>query len=106
MTSLHLTREVSPQYRLVRGPWHVARARGTSNTTDARGGTIPRAMKVQQLAAMKVAYPDKSLNVGLTGCAAIPSPSSPTLPDASSARGTQAPSTMSSGLDLGSSVAG
>jgi hypothetical protein len=55
---------------------------------------------------MQAADPDKSLNAGLTGCAAIPSPSSPTVPHASSARGTQAPPTTSSGLDLGSSVHG
>jgi hypothetical protein len=70
------------------------------------GGTIPHAMQVQQLAAMQAAHPDKSLNAGLTGCTAIPSPSSLALPHASSARGTQAPSTMRTGLDLGSSVEG
>jgi hypothetical protein len=32
--------------------------------------------------AMQAACPNKSLNVGLTGCAAITSPSSPTLPHA------------------------
>jgi hypothetical protein len=31
---------------------------------------------------MQVAYPGKSLNAGLTGCMAITSPSSPTLPHA------------------------
>jgi hypothetical protein len=76
-----------------------------SATTDARGGMIPRAMQVHQLASMQAAGPDKSLNAGLTGCVAIPSSSSPTLPHASSARGTQALPTTSSGLDLGSSVA-
>jgi hypothetical protein len=35
--------------------------------TDARGGKIPHAMQVQQLAAMQAAHPDKSLNAGLTG---------------------------------------
>jgi hypothetical protein len=38
-----------------------------SATTDARGGKIPHAMQVQQLAAMQEAHPDKSLNAGLTG---------------------------------------
>jgi hypothetical protein len=31
---------------------------------------------------MQAAYPGKSLNTGLTGCTAITSPSSPTLPHA------------------------
>jgi hypothetical protein len=48
---------------------------------------------------------DKSLNAGLTSCAAITSPSSPNLPHASSARGTQAPSTTRASLDLDSGVA-
>jgi hypothetical protein len=55
---------------------------------------------------MQAAGPDKSLNAGLTGCTAIPSTSSPTLPHASFARGTQAPPTAGSSLDLGLSVAG
>jgi hypothetical protein len=79
--------------------------RGVSTTTDACGGTIPHAMQVQQLAAMQAAHPDKSLNAGLTNYVAIPSPSSPTLPRASSARGTRVPSTTRTSLDLGSSVA-
>jgi hypothetical protein len=49
--------------------------------------------KIQQLAAMQTDRLAKSLNASLTGCADITSPSSPTLPHASSARGTQAPST-------------
>jgi hypothetical protein len=76
-----------------------------STTTDARGGMIPHVMQVQQLVAMQSAHPNKSLNAGLTGCAAVTSPSSPTLPHASSARGTQAPSTTRTSLDLGSGVA-
>jgi hypothetical protein len=63
-------------------------------------------MQVQQLPAMQAAHPDKSLNADLTGYAAIPSPSSPTLPHASSARGTQAPSMTCTSLDLVSSVVG
>jgi hypothetical protein len=47
----------------------------------------------------------QGLNAGLTGCAAITSPSSPTLSHVSSARGTQAPSTMCTSLDLGLGVA-
>jgi hypothetical protein len=39
-------------------------------------------MQEQQLAAMQAACPGKSLNAGLTGCVAITSPSSPTLPHA------------------------
>jgi hypothetical protein len=78
-----LARQV--QLRLARGPRCTAKTQGASTTTDARGGTIPHTMQVQQLAAMQIAHPDKSLNDGLTGCAAIPSPSSPTLPHASSA---------------------
>jgi hypothetical protein len=81
-------------------------ARGASTTTDTRGGTIPHAMQVQQLAVMQATHPDKSLNAGLTGCAAIPSPSTLTLPHASSARGTRVPSTTRTSLDLGSGVVG
>jgi hypothetical protein len=53
-----------------------------SIATDACGGTNLHVTKEQQMAAMQAAYPDKSLNEGLTGCAAITSPSSPTLPRA------------------------
>jgi hypothetical protein len=77
-----------------------------STTTDAREGMIPHHVQVQQLAAIQAAQPDKSLNAGLTSCAAIPSPSSLALPHASSARGTQAPPTTRTSLDLGSGVAG
>jgi hypothetical protein len=90
------------------GVW--ARTHGTSPRREHHQqrlwGTIPHSMQVQQLTAMQPAHPDKSLNAGLTSCAAIPSPSSPALPHASSARGTQAPSTTCTGLDLGSGVAG
>jgi hypothetical protein len=85
------------------GTW--SQAHSTSTTTDAHGGTIPQVMQVQQLAAMQGAHPNKSLNSSLTSCAAVASPSSPTLPYASSARGTLAPSTTSTSLDLGSGVA-
>jgi hypothetical protein len=103
-TSLRPAREV--RSRLVRGPGRTTQAQGASTTTDVCGGTIPHAMQVQQLEAMQAAHPNKSLNAGLTGRAAIPSPSTPTLPHASSARGTRAPSTTRTGLDLGSSVPG
>jgi hypothetical protein len=99
-------RTTTLRLRLVHGPWRAARAQGASTTTDACGGTIPHAMQVQQLTAMQEAHPNKSFNAGLTDCAAIPSPSSLTLPHASSARGTQAPSTTRTSLDLGSGVAG
>jgi hypothetical protein len=104
-------REVSASHDLPPAPigmWDMTRgtSQGREHQHQRAWGTIPRAMQVHQLAAMQAAGPDKSLNAGLTGCAAIPSPSSPTLPHASSARGTQAPPTTSSGLDLGSSVAG
>jgi hypothetical protein len=49
---------------------------------------------------MQLARPDKNLNAGLTNCVTIPSPSSPTLPHASSARGTQVPSTTRTNLRL------
>jgi hypothetical protein len=90
------------------GAWAMARgaSSGHEHHHDECGGAIPHAMQVQQLVVMQAAHPDKRLNAGLTGCAAITSPSSPTLPHAISARGTQAPPTTSSGLDLGSSVAG
>jgi hypothetical protein len=82
-----------------------ARTCGARTTTDACGGTNLHAMQVQQLATMQATLPDKSLNAGLTGCAAITSPSSPTLQHASSARGTQAPSMTCTSLDLGLGVA-
>jgi hypothetical protein len=63
-------RTTSPRLRLVRGPGHTTRAQGMSTTTDACGEIVPHAMQVQQLAAMQGAHPDKSLNAGLTGCAA------------------------------------
>jgi hypothetical protein len=85
------------------GTW--AQTHNTSTTTDTCGGTILHVMQVQQMAVMQAAHPDKSLNAGLTGCAAVTSPSSPTLPHASSARSTQAPSTTRTSLDLGSGVA-
>jgi hypothetical protein len=50
--------------------------------------------------------PDMSLNAGLLSCVAIPLSSSPTLPHASFSRGTQAPPTTSSSLQLGLNVAG
>jgi hypothetical protein len=57
------------------GTW--AQTHSASTTTNARGGTIPHVMQVQQLAAMQAAHPNKSLNAGLTSCAAITSSSSP-----------------------------
>jgi hypothetical protein len=71
------------------GTW--AQTRGISTPTDARGRMILHFLRVQQLAAIQAARPDKSLNVVLTGYADITSPSSPTLLHASSAQGTQAP---------------
>jgi hypothetical protein len=53
-----------------------------SITTDSCGGTNLLVTQEQQLAAMQAAYPGKSLNACLTSCAAITSPSSPTLPHA------------------------
>jgi hypothetical protein len=85
------------------GAW--AQTHGTSTATDACEGTNLHVMQAQQLAAMQAARPDKRLNAGLTRCAAITSPSYPTLPHASSDRGTQAPSTTRNSLDLGSGVA-
>jgi hypothetical protein len=55
---------------------------GVSIATDARGGTNLHVTREQQLAAMQTACPGKSLNAGMTGCTAITSPSSPTLPHA------------------------
>jgi hypothetical protein len=81
------------------GVW--AQTHCISIATDACGGTNLHVMQVQQLAAR----PEKSLNASLTSCAAITSPSSPTPPHANSARGTQAPSTTRTSLDLGSDVA-
>jgi hypothetical protein len=64
-TSLRLARE--DRLRLARGPGHTTKAHGVSTTTDVHGGTTPHAMKVQQLAAMQAAHPDRSLNAGLIG---------------------------------------
>jgi hypothetical protein len=86
------------------GTW--AQMHGARTATDACGGTILHARQVQQLGAMQAAHPDKSLNASLTGCASITLPSSPTLPHVSSARGTRAPSTARTSLDLGSGVVG
>jgi hypothetical protein len=77
-----------------------------STSIVTRGGTIPRAMQMHQLAVMQAAGSDKSLNAGLSGCTTIPSTSSLTLPYTSLSRGTQAPPTTGSSLDLGPSVAG
>jgi hypothetical protein len=66
--------------------------------------TWSSAIQIHQLAAR--AGPDRSLNAALLNCAAIQSPSSPTLQHANSARGTQAPPTTSSGLRLGFNVVG
>jgi hypothetical protein len=52
------------------------------------------------------AGPDKSLNVDLLSCVAVKSPSPLTLQQANSTRVTQAPPTMSSGLQLGLNVVG
>jgi hypothetical protein len=72
-TSLRLARQV--RLRLVRGSRRTAR---TSPPTRVEENVTQE----QQLAAMKAAYPDKSLNAGLIGCTTITSPSSPTLPHA------------------------
>jgi hypothetical protein len=85
------------------GAW--AQTHGTGIAIDACGGMNLHVTRKQQLAAMQAARLDKSLNVGLTSCTAITSPSSPTLPHASTARGTQAPSATRTSLDLGSGVA-
>jgi hypothetical protein len=69
------TRSLAPT-----GVW--AQTHGTSIATDACGGTNPHVMQEQQLSAIQAACPGKNLNAGLTGCAAITSPSSPSLPHA------------------------
>jgi hypothetical protein len=53
---------------------------GASIAIDACGETNLHVTREKQLAAMHVASPGKSLNAGLTGRAAVTSPSSPTLP--------------------------
>jgi hypothetical protein len=69
------------------------------------GDRFPAPCKRTSWRPMQAAGPDKSLNAGLLSCTTIPSPSPPTLPHASRARGTQAPPTTSSGLRLGLNVA-
>jgi hypothetical protein len=108
--SLCFARQVSASHELPPAPtgtWAMTRGASPGREHHHRRawGTIPRSMQIHQLADMQAAGPDKSLNAGLSGCVAIPSPSSPTLPHASSARVTQAPPTTSLGLNLGSSVA-
>jgi hypothetical protein len=66
---------------------------GANIATDAYRRANLHVTREQQLAAMRAACPIISLNAGLIGCVAITSPSYPTLPHASSGRGTQAPST-------------
>jgi hypothetical protein len=104
MTSLRLARP-PPGSDWCVGPGTRRKPKARAPPPTCVGGTIPHAMQVQQLAVMQAAHLDTRLNAGLTGCAAVPSPSSLTLPHASSARGTQAPSTTRSSLVLGSSVA-
>jgi hypothetical protein len=59
-----------------------AQTHDTDVATDACGGMNLHVTQKQQLVAMQAACPGKSLNPGLTGCVAITSPSSPTLPHA------------------------
>jgi hypothetical protein len=59
-----------------------AQTHGADITTDACGGTNLHVTREEQLAAMQAVRLGKSLNAGLTGCTAITSPSSPTLPHA------------------------
>jgi hypothetical protein len=65
------------------GVW--AETHDSSIATDTCRGTNLHVIPVQQLVAMQAARPGKSINAGLTSCATITSPSSPTLPHASSA---------------------
>jgi hypothetical protein len=72
MRSLRLSRQVSASHDKFGSDWRVGpdaqqKLTARSTTTDARGGKIPHALQVQQLAAMQAAHPDKSLNSGLTG---------------------------------------
>jgi hypothetical protein len=96
--SLPRTRSLAPT-----DTW--AQMHGMGIATDACGRTNLHVTKEQQLADMQAAYPVKSLNAGLTGYAAITSPSSPLCHTQNSARDTQAPSTTRTSLDLGSGVA-
>jgi hypothetical protein len=98
MTSLRLARQVSASHNktsprttspVPTSAW--AHTYDMSTTTDAYGGTNLHVMQIQQLAAMQAARPNKSLNAGLTSCAAITSPSSPTLPHANSAEALKHP---------------
>jgi hypothetical protein len=75
-TSLRLARQV--WLRLVRG----AQTHNSGVTTDAHEGANLHVTQKQQLAAMQVTYPGKSLNAGLTSRATITSPSPSTLPHA------------------------
>jgi hypothetical protein len=110
-TRLRHARQVSATHDLPIAPtgaWAMTRSVSPGRERHHRNawGTIPRAMQEHQLAVMQAAGLDKSLNAGQYGCVAIPSTSSPTIPHASSVRGTQAPSTTRSSLSLGPSAAG
>jgi hypothetical protein len=67
---------------------------------------FPASCKHNSWRPVQAAGPNRGLNAGLLSCTAIPSPSSPTLLDASSAWGTQALPMTSSGLRLGLNVVG
>jgi hypothetical protein len=89
------------------GVGHDTRYDPETQTSSPRhvGGPFPTPCKYTSWWPARTAGPDRSLNTALLGCAAVTSPSSLTLQHASSARGTQAPPTMSSGLRLGLNVA-
>jgi hypothetical protein len=118
VTSLRFARQVSASHDklLVRTsslrlrprhkPHHVARPRREDTLTMTRGGQFPMACKHANWHPARAAGPDRSLNAALPSCAAVKSPSPPTLQHANSTQGTQAPPTTSSGLRLGLNVTG
>jgi hypothetical protein len=79
---------------------------GRDASTVTRGGPVPTPCKHTSWRPARAVDPDRGLNTALLGYAAVKSPSSPTLQHTSSAQGTQAPPTTSSGLRLSLNVAG
>jgi hypothetical protein len=81
-TSRRLAQQVSASHDLPPAPtgaWAMTRgvSPGRERHHQNAWGDDSRAMQTHQLAVMQAAGPKKSLNAGQSGCAAIPSTSSP-----------------------------
>jgi hypothetical protein len=96
----------SPRLRLGCGPRHMVRTDLQTPTPRRVGDWFPAPCNCTSWQPTQVASPNKTHNAGLLSCAAIPSPSPPTLSHASFARDTQASPTTSSSLRLGLNMVG